>query len=141
YTLFDNDGQLIGRTLITATNLTGEAYDAFAAAIESANAGNTTANPYSSYSVLTDKYVEDGSFLRLASLNVGYSLPDRWIGKAKITKARIFFSATNVFVATNYSGADPEVDTRSGINPLAVGVDFSTFPKSRSFNFGLNLAF
>ena len=141
YTLFDNDGQLIGRTHITATNLTGEAYESYAAAIESANADKTTANPYSSYSVLTDKYVEDGSFLRLASLNVGYSLPDRWISRAKITKARIFFSATNVFVATNYSGADPEVDTRAGINPLAVGVDYSAFPRSRSFNFGLNLAF
>ena len=85
--------------------------------------------------------MEDGSFLRLASLNVGYSLPDRWISKAHISKARIFFSATNVFVATKYSGADPEVDTRSGLNPLAVGVDFSAFPKSRSYNFGLNLAF
>ena len=58
-----------------------------------------------------------------------------------MTNARVFFSATNLFVATKYSGADPEVDTRSGINPLAVGVDFSAFPKSRSFNFGINLAF
>lgn len=141
YSMFDTDGQLIGRTLITTANLTGTDYDAFAAAIDGANSNATVANPYSQYIVLTDKFVEDGSFLRLASLNIGYSLPDRWISKAHITKARIFFSATNVFVATKYSGADPEVDTRSGVNPLAVGVDFSAFPKSRSYNFGINLSF
>ena len=141
YSLFDTDGNRIGETLYQGTAVTGDDYAQLAAAIETANAGKTTANPYSTNSVLTDKFVEDGSFLRLASLNVGYSLPDRWISKAHITKARIFFSATNVFVVTKYSGADPEVDTRSGLNPLAVGVDFSAFPKSRSYNFGLNLAF
>ena len=141
YSLFDNNGQMIGRSIITTTDVTGEQYNQLAAAIEEANVGATIANPYSQYSVLTDKFVEDGSYLRLASLNVGYSLPERWISKAKMIKARVFFSATNVFVATKYSGADPEVDTRSGINPLAVGVDFSAFPKSRSFNFGINLAF
>ena len=55
--------------------------------------------------------------------------------------ARIFFSGSNIFCVTKYSGADPEVDTRSSINPLATGVDFSAFPKSRAFNFGLNLSF
>ena len=141
YSLFDTDGQMIGSQHITSTNVTGAQYDLLAAAIEAANAGKTVVNPYSTNTVLTDQYVEDGSFLRLASLTLGYSLPDRWISKAHISKARLFFSATNLFVATKYSGADPEVDTRSGINPLAVGVDFSAFPKSRSFNFGLNLSF
>ena len=143
YTLFTNDGARIGEAehLYTGTAVTGDNYTQLASLIETANAGRTVANPYSTNTVLTDKFVEDGSFLRLASLNIGYSLPEVWLKKAHISTARIFFSATNLFVATNYSGADPEVDTRSGINPLAVGVDFSAFPKSRSFNFGLNLAF
>ena len=143
YTLFTNDGARIGEAehLYTGTAVTGDNYTQLASLIEAANAGRTVANPYSTNTVLTDKFVEDGSFLRLASLNIGYSLPDVWLMKAHISTARIFFSATNLFVATNYSGADPEVDTRSGLNPLAVGVDFSAFPKSRSFNFGLNLAF
>ena len=143
YSLFDSDGARIGEKehLFTGTAVTGDNYAKLAALVEEANAGATIANPYSTNTVLTDKFVEDGSFLRLASLNIGYSLPERWISKAKMTNARIFFSATNLFVATKYSGADPEVDTRSGINPLAVGVDFSAFPKSRSFNFGINLAF
>ena len=143
YSLFDSNGARIGENehLFTGTVVAGENYTKLAELVEEANAGATIANPYSTNTVLTDKFVEDGSFLRLASLNVGYSLPERWISKAKITNARVFFSATNLFVATKYSGADPEVDTRSGINPLAVGVDYSAFPKSRSFNFGINLAF
>ena len=143
YTLFTSDGARIGEAehLYTGTAVTGDNYTQLASLIENANEGRTVANPYSTNTVLTDKFVEDGSFLRLASLNVGYSLPEIWLKKAHIATARIFFSATNLFVATKYSGADPEVDTRSGLNPLAVGVDFSAFPKSRSFNFGLNLAF
>ena len=143
YTLFTNDGARIGEAehLYTGTAVTGDNYTRLASLIEEANAGRTVANPYSTNTVLTDKFVEDGSFLRLSSLTVGYSLPEIWLRKAHISTARIFFSATNLFVATKYSGADPEVDTRSGLNPLAVGVDFSAFPKSRSFNFGLNLAF
>jgi hypothetical protein len=46
-----------------------------------------------------------------------------------------------LFCVSKYSGLDPEVDTRSKNNPLAVGVDFSAFPKSRSYNFGVNLSF
>ena len=143
YTLFTNDGARIGEAehLFTGTAVTGDKYTQLAGLIRDANDGRTTANPYSTSAVLTDKYVEDGSFLRLTSLTIGYSLSPKWIEKAHITNARIFFSASNLFVATKYSGADPEVDTRSGINPLAVGVDYSAFPKSRSFNFGINLAF
>jgi len=79
--------------------------------------------------------------LRLSSLTIGYSLPDAWLKKAYIKTARIFFTGSNLFCATKYTGADPEVDTRSKINPLATNVDFSAFPKSRAFNFGINLSF
>ena len=105
------------------------------------NEGAVVANPISDNIALTDKYVEDASFLRLSSLTIGYSLPDRWLKKAYIKTARIFFTGSNLFCVTPYSGADPEVDTRTKINPLATGVDFSAFPKSRAFNFGVNLSF
>jgi hypothetical protein len=91
--------------------------------------------------VVTDYCVEDGSYLRLASLTLGYSLPEKWIKKFYLQKARVFFTASNLFVITNYSGFDPEVDTRSSKNPLCPGVDFSAYPKARAFNFGLNLSF
>lgn len=90
---------------------------------------------------LTDKYVEDGSFLRLSSLSLGYTIPEKALKKAHMTTLRIFFTSSNLFCVTNYSGADPEVDTRSKINPLAAGVDFSPYPKNRAFNFGLTVGF
>ena len=142
YSLFSADGRFIPKEFIGSDGkVTGEDYAALTAALASANAGAKTANPISDNIALTDKYVEDASFLRLSTLTVGYSLPDRWISKAYIKTARIFFTASNLFCATKYSGADPEVDTRSKINPLATGVDFSAFPKSRAFNFGINLSF
>ena len=143
YTLFEADGTFIPADdkYGTGNVVAGAEYAALAAAINSHNSNAKTANPISDNIALTDKYVENGSFLRMSSLTIGYSLPDRWIKKAYIQKARIFFSGSNLFCVTKYSGADPEVDTRSKINPLATGVDFSAFPKSRAFNFGINLSF
>ena len=143
YTLFQSDGTYIpdGYSTDASGKITGTEYAAMAVAINNHNANAKTANPISDNIALTDKYVEDASFLRMSSLTIGYSLPDRWLKKAYIQKARIFFSGSNLFCITKYSGADPEVDTRSKINPLATGVDFSAFPKSRAFNFGLNLSF
>jgi len=143
YSLFDEKGSFMRgfSAVYSGNSLEGDNYKAMAAYVDEQNANATVANPYATSFVLTDKYVEDGSFLRLASLNIGYTVPSKWVSKAHISNLRIFFSASNLFVATKYSGNDPEVDTRSKINPLAVGVDFSAFPKSRGFNFGVNLSF
>jgi len=156
YSLFNADGTFIPSGYVTHTGKventsyvdqkTGKTviennYDAMTAALASANAGANIANPISDNIALTDKYVEDGSYLRLSSITIGYSLPEAWLKKAHIQTARIFFTGSNLFCATKYTGADPEVDTRSKINPLATNVDFSAFPKSRAFNFGINLSF
>ena len=149
YSLFMADGTYIPAQYTTVDDKSDpknkhvayDEYAALAAALASANAGAVEANPISDNIALTNKYVEDASFLRLSSLTIGYSLPDAWLKKAYIKTARIFFTGSNLLCVTNYSGADPEVDTRSKINPLATGVDFSAFPKSRAFNFGINLSF
>ena len=139
YSLFKADGTYIPAGYSGV--VTGDAYTSLANDLASYNAGKTQYNPVMSNSVITDQCVEDGSFLRLANLTIGYSLPDKWISKAHITKARIFFTASNLFVLTKYTGSDPEVDTGTKVNPLAIGVDYSAYPKSRAFNFGLNLSF
>ena len=143
YSLFDENGSFmpLDGVIMSGNQVVGEQYTQMALRVDEANAGARVHNPYCVTPVLTDKYVEDASFLRLSSINLGYTLASSWTKKAHISLCRIFFSATNLFVVTNYSGLDPEVDTRSKVNPLAVGVDFSAFPKSRSFNFGLNLSF
>lgn len=84
--------------------------------------------------------VEDGSFLRLSSLSFGYTLPREMLKKVHIQNLRLYVTASNLFVLTKYSGYDPEVDTRRR-SPLTPGVDYSAYPKSRSFNIGMNLSF
>ncbi|MCU0387980.1 MAG: hypothetical protein MUE71_05190, partial [Chitinophagaceae bacterium] len=69
-----------------------------------------------------------------------YTLPAKILSRAKIQKLRFFFTATNLAVFTNYSGYDPEVSTRRR-TPETPGVDYSAYPRSRSFFGGLNLSF
>ena len=82
----------------------------------------------------------DQAFLRLASLTVGYTLPEKWTKKIRLNRIRVYATGTNLFCWTPYSGYDPEVDTRRS-NPLTPNVDYSAFPKSRSWVFGINLSF
>lgn len=89
---------------------------------------------------LSDWAVEDGSFLRLSTLTLGYSLPKSLLSKVRIQNLRFYVTGYNLFCWTSYSGADPEVSTRRKTN-LTPGVDYSAYPKSRSFVFGLNLSF
>lgn len=84
--------------------------------------------------------VEDGSFLRINNISLGYTLPPSLMKKLKVQALRIYGTVNNVAILTKYSGYDPEVSTRraSGVTP---GVDFSAYPRSRSFLMGLNVSF
>ncbi|MGI6223559.1 MAG: SusC/RagA family TonB-linked outer membrane protein [Prevotella sp.] len=84
-------------------------------------------------------YVEDGSYLRLQNLQLGYSLPASLCKKIKlISSCRFYFSAQNLFTITGYSGLDPEVGVD---NPLNMGYDTLHYPSSRTITFGVNLQF
>lgn len=109
-------------------------------ALEALNANTTMWSPYMPRYVLTDWAIEDGSFLRLNTLTLGYTLPKNLVAKVGIDRLRFYTTATNVFVLTNYSGLDPEVNTRRA-TPLTPGIDYSPYPRSRQFVFGLNLSF
>lgn len=142
YSLFESNGTYIPATVSSTDGMvTGDNYTALANILETANQSATIYNPIMTNIALTDQFVEDGSFLRLSNLTLGYTLPEAWLNKAKISNVRVFVQATNLFCLTNYSGSDPEVDTRSKKNPMALGVDFSAYPKARGFNVGLNLSF
>jgi len=104
------------------------------------NANTTMWSPYMSRFVFSDWAVEDGSFLRLNTLSLGYSLPGSVLKSLKIQRLRFYATAYNLFVLTNYTGFDPEVSTRRQTT-LTPGVDYSAYPKSRQMVFGLNLSF
>lgn len=84
-------------------------------------------------------YVEDGSYLRLQNIQIGYTIPESVCQKSKLfSSCRFYVSGQNVFTLTGYSGLDPEL----GINsPLNMGVDATRYPTSRTFTFGVNLQF
>lgn len=82
---------------------------------------------------VSDRWVENGSYLRLKNISLSYSFPDRWLRAMRLNALKLTFSCENVATATAYKGLDPEV----GVN----GIDYSSFPSSRTFNIGLNINF
>ncbi|KFC60374.1 SusC/RagA family TonB-linked outer membrane protein [Flavobacterium gilvum] len=109
-------------------------------ALTALNANTTMWSPYMKNFVFSDWAVEDGSFLRLNTLTLGYTAPEFFNSRMGISKLRFYGTVSNVFLWTNYSGPDPEVNTRRN-TPLTPGVDYSAYPRSRQFVFGLNLNF
>ncbi len=96
----------------------------------------------------SSRFVEDGTYVRLKNLSLGYSLPtNNILQKAGISSARLSISAQNLLTFTNYSGLDPEVSyfgsggERSGDDNVIQGHDFGNYPNLRSFTFGVNLRF
>lgn len=103
------------------------------------NSNATLWNPADVVSNTVNSYfVEDGSFLRLSDLTIGYTLPKNIIKKLGISKVRAYVSASNLFIITGYSGYDPEVDIQSGLTP---SMDYNRYPRNRAFSFGLNVNF
>ena len=144
YSLFSAEGQYMPDTYAQSALVFGDAYNDFARQLDEMNAqkGANTYSPIMSHYVVTDQDMEDGSFLRLNQLTLGYSLPKAWMTKTKVINTiRVYVQGSNLFCATKYSGLDPEVDTRSSKNPLTPGVDFSAYPKSRGINIGMNIQF
>lgn len=86
------------------------------------------------------RFVEDGSFLRLKNLTLGYTLPQRWTKKAYISRLRVYATGQNLFCWNGYSGYDPEVNM-AGNNPMTPGLDWGAYPKSRVYTFGLDIQF
>ena len=84
--------------------------------------------------------VEKGSFLRLNNITFGYTLPANLTKKVGIQRFRAYATLNNLAVITNYSGYDPEVNTRRS-TPMTPGVDFSAYPRSTSYIFGVNVTF
>lgn len=88
----------------------------------------------------SDRYVENGSYLRLKNVQLGYTLPERLTRKIALFQLRFYVSADNLFTITKYSGFDPEVGDLNG-DPLGAGIDLATYPVPRVLTVGLNLKF
>ena len=84
-------------------------------------------------------HIEDGSYMRIKNITFGYTLPKSLLTNVGISRARVYFSTQNPFTFTKYSGYNPEVNMKGG--SLTPGIDYGTYPLSKSFVFGLNVTF
>lgn len=106
---------------------------------EQINSTRTLWNPMDVTKRYTHSYfVEDGSFLRLQDLTIGYTLPKKLTRSWGIERLRVYATGTNLFCLTNYSGYDPEIDIQSGLTP---SVDYNRYPRSHGYLLGLNVTF
>ena len=93
------------------------------------------------------RYLENGSYLRVKSLTLGYTINPQALAKLKITRFMIYFTAENLLTFTKYTGFDPEVSAFSSSQEgttnqnTALGVDYGTYPQSRDFVLGLKISF
>ncbi len=107
--------------------------------LKALNMNSSIWNPCINSTVPISWAVEDGSFLRMSSLTLGYTIPENVSRKLLISNFRIYGTIYNVFCLTKYSGQDPEVST--GSTNLTLGRDYSAYPKARNFVIGANLTF
>ncbi|WP_168193941.1 TonB-dependent receptor [Pontibacter sp. SGAir0037] len=104
----------------------------------------SNADNYSS-TISTDYYVEKGSYLRMRTLQLGYTLPTAVANKIHLNNLRVYLQGQNLFTVTNYTGADPDIsivgDNNSTADDQFMGVDQANYPNSRQFIFGINFGF
>jgi hypothetical protein len=138
FTYIDVDGSITGTAGAVVTDLEQ---------LRQLNEGKTIWSGNNSFgqatTVIHDWAVEDGSFLRLSTATLGYTVPDHISRKIGVSQLRVYATGYNIWLWTNYSGYDPEVSTsRSSSYPaLTPGLDYSSYPRSRSYTIGLNVTF
>ena len=89
--------------------------------------------------VFSNYYVEDGSFLRLRNIQLGYTLPSKLLKKVKTESLRFYVAANNLFTITKYKGFDPDIGPTAGT--LSSGVDFGFYPQAKTIMGGVILKF
>lgn len=107
------------------------------------NAGAKYAMPFNEYGLVLDTFVEDASYLRLNTLTLGYTIPKQLTKKVGISNLRVYFTGGNLFCISGYNGLDPDVNSKnSGQDGYQTpGYDWNSYPRARTYTFGLNVTF
>jgi len=126
---YERGQQLTNRTISYLSRWTGEG---------TSNSFPRVSNGATPNGLFSDFYVEDGSFVRLQNVQLGYTFSDKVFEDSKISKLRLYISANNLFTLTKYKGYDP---TASSGAPLGGGIDQGFYPSAKTFLLGINLKF
>ena len=119
------------------TNASTALLDRWTPANPSSEIPRATSSPLG---IVTERYVEDASFLRLKTITLGYTLPKGIASKIGTKSIKVYVSAENLFTWTKYTGFDPEVSTFEQ-NNLYPGIDIGSYPNSKTFLTGINVTF
>ncbi len=114
------------------------------AQLDALNSGTEIFMPYQENAVTSTLGIQDGSFLRLNTVSLGYTLPVTLTGKINISKLRVYGAIYNALTFTKYLGLDPEVNTNTsqgGAQYPTIGLDWGAYPRARSFTLGINVEF
>lgn len=122
-------------------NLEEDALDRWTGPGTSTDMPRLTVNDPNQNTRISDRYVRDGSYLRLKNVTFGYTVPDRLFDSigASVRRARVFVSGQNLLTITGYEGLDPEIGERNGV--LDRGIDRGVYPQSRTITVGLDFQF
>lgn len=118
--------------------------------LNSLNSNAISANPYHQSGIVSSEFLEDGSYLRLQTLTLGYTLPKHITSKVRVSNLRFYVTAGNLFTITKYKGLDPEVNTNtagtvgfgSSIRNFPMfNMDYGTYPRARTWTIGASITF
>lgn len=133
------DGECIYQNRVLDYNNNPNGWNSWIDELSAMNEGHQLWSPADLINnVMFSYFVEDASFLRCNDLTIGYTLPRKLTMRWGISKLRLYASTSNLFIITNYSGQDPEVDVQSG---LSAGMDYNRYPRNRAFFLGVNVNF
>jgi hypothetical protein len=88
----------------------------------------------------TDMLIEDGSYVRLSTVTLGFELPGSWLQGRGFSRARLYVTGSNLFTLTDYTGFNPEVSSQ-GVGNVNRGIDVGAYPMARSVIFGVNFSY
>lgn len=137
-----NGTKVIGQGQLRLFNATTDVLNAWTPTNTNTNVPRSVSGDPNQNSRTSDRFIEDGSYLRLKNLNIGYTLPATLLSKATkgyVSRVRVYVSTNNLLTFTKYTGYDPEVSTRGGL--LNNGIDYAQYPQARTLLVGLNLGF
>lgn len=110
------------------------------AQLDAMNANATIWYPYANSPIIHSWVIEDGSFLRLNTVTLGYTVPSDFLKKFHISKLRVYGTIYNAWLWTDYSGLDPEVDAAKNTGTCP-GIDWDAYPRARTFTLGMKVMF
>ncbi|MCB0630012.1 MAG: SusC/RagA family TonB-linked outer membrane protein, partial [Lewinella sp.] len=138
-----NGTKVIGQGMLRLFNATTDVLDAWTPQHTDTDVPRAVSGDPNQNSRTSDRFLEDGSYLRIKNLSIGYTIPADKIGGLTnnvISKIRIYVSSQNLLTLTKYTGYDPEIGSKYG-NLLTQGIDYGQYPQARTLMLGINVGF